>query len=174
MAHRDGKASAVTAMRFPTTIRLAALGLLALVCAGCLLPNYDSITPLKNMPEATLYYPGAKVLDEVAHPRYNGPDGPEAASYGHNLAVNATPDEVVAWYDHELATRGWTRDQFSNVVGSDVADENWRKPGYSFHLGIGVAPTATSNPDTPAYAGYSLGVDVGIFEDWPPTSPSPS
>jgi hypothetical protein len=174
MAHRDRKAGVIAATRFPVTIRLAALGLLALVCAGCLWPNYDAIGPLKQMPEATLYYPGAKVVQEVANPRTYGPDGQQGASYGHNLAVNATPDAVIAWYDQQLTARGWTRDKPPILGGYQLTAALWRKPGVYIEVGIESAPTQSDDPDTPAFTGYNLALSVSIYEDWPAESPSPS
>ncbi|HEX7612646.1 MAG TPA: hypothetical protein VF371_07705, partial [Candidatus Limnocylindrales bacterium] len=110
----------------------------------------------------------AKVIYENAQPRNNGPDGQEGASYGHNLAVNATPDEVIAFYDRELKARGWTKSAKSLSI-VDLSEGLWTKPGLYMSV-------YTRNPPDgdPAYAGYDLAVYPDIFEDWPPTSPSPS
>jgi hypothetical protein len=173
MAHGDWHQRSVALGGPP--IRIAAAVLLALACASCIFDDYGPIGPLRQMPEATLYYPGAKVVDEVSQPRISGPDGPQGASYGHNLAVNATPDEVVAFYDRELKTRGWTRTT-SIGLGRDVADAVWRKPGHSFVLGIASLADISRLPSDlqQAYSGYQFSVSVSLQEDWPPESPSPT
>ncbi len=170
MAHRNRHQRSLAVGRLA---RIAAVVLLGLVSTGCL-DDYGPIGPLKQMAEATLYYPGAKVVDEVSQPRISGPDGQQGASYGHNLAVNATPDEVVAFYDRELKARGWTKGNAS-VIGSDLADAVWSKPGYSFSLGIASAEPSGLPPDLQqAYSGYSLSVSVRVQEDWPRPSPTTS
>ena len=169
MAHRNRQGRSLVAGR---SVRIAAVVLLALVCAGCF-NDYGPIGPLKQMPEATLYYPGAKVVDETSSPRNSGPDGQHGASYGHNLAVNATPDEILAFYDRELKARGWTRG--NPIGGTDLADASWRKPGFSFSLVIESANLPGLPSDLQqAHSGYNLSVSVTVFEDWPPESPSPT
>jgi hypothetical protein len=169
MAHRNRHQRSIAVGR---SVRIAAAVLLALVCAGCF-DDYGPIGPLKQMPEATLYYPGSKVVDEVSNPRNSGPDGQHPASYGHNLAVNATPDEVIAFYDRELKARGWTR---GNAIGGPgLADASWRKPGFSFVVTIFPAePPGLPSDLQQAYSGYNLSVSVNLQEDWPPESPSPT
>lgn len=157
-------------------VRAVGLLLLCLVVAGCF-DDYGPTDALRKMPEATLYYPGSQVVDEVANPRNSGPDGQHRASFGHFLAANGTADEVVAYevvayYDRELTNRGWTK--VNQALGLlDLADGLWSKPGYQFEVSV-VAVDQQRRPDLDtAYAGHNLSVDATIFEDWPAESPSP-
>jgi hypothetical protein len=123
---------------------------------------------LRQLPEATLYYPGAKVIQENAVPRISGPDGQGPANFGHFLAVNATPKEVIAFYDRELKARGWTKsDRTLNIV--DLSEGLWTKPGLYMEVYTRRPPDGD-----PVYAGFDLAVYAIIFEDWPPAGPSPS
>jgi hypothetical protein len=163
MAYGDGQERILGIGRL---VRLAALVVLCLVSSGCF-NDSGPIGPLRQLPEATLYYPGAKVIDEVASPRNNGPDGKGPASYGHFLAVNATPDEIIAFYDRELKARGWTKSAKSLSI-VDLSEGLWTKPGVYMEVSTRRPPDGDS-----AYAGFDLAVDATIFEDWPPTA-SPS
>lgn len=164
MAHGDGQERLIAMGRL---VRLAAAILIGLVCSGCLLDDSGPIAPLRQLPEANLYYPGAKVIEEVAAPRNVGPDGQGPASYGHNLAVNATPDQVIAFYDRELKSRGWVKSTESLPI-VNLGDGLWTKPGVFMECWTKDPPSGQ-----PDYSGYNLAVYVRIFEDWPP-SPSPS
>jgi hypothetical protein len=164
MAYGDGQERVIGMGRL---VRLAAAMLLCLVCSGCLFDDSGPIGPLRQLPEATLYYPGAKVIEEVSAPRNVGPDGQGPASYGHNLAVNATPDEVIAFYDRELKSRGWAKSTESLPI-VDLGDGLWTKPGIYMECWTKEPPAGQQD-----YSGYNLAVYVRIFEDWPP-SPSPS
>jgi hypothetical protein len=163
MAHGDGQERILGMGRL---VRLAALVVLCLVSSGCF-NDSGPIGPLRQLPEATLYYPGAKVILEVSVPRNNGPDGKGPASYGHNLAVNATPDEVIAFYDRELVARGWAKSNRSLMI-VDLSEGLWTKPGVYMSV-------YTRHPldGDPGYSGYDLAAYATIYEDWPP-SPSPS
>lgn len=161
LAHGNGQERVLGMGRL---VRLAALVVLCLVSSGCL---SDDIGPLRRLPEATLYYPGAKVVYENAHGRNIGPDGQGPASYGHFLAVNATPDEVIAFYDRELKARGWTKSAKSLSI-VDLSEGLWTKPGLYMSVDTQHPPDGD-----PAYVGYDLAVDATIYEDWPPSS-SPS
>jgi hypothetical protein len=148
-----------------------ALLLLCVVVAGCF-DDYEPTDALRKMPEATLYYPGSKVVDEVANPRNSGPDGQHGASFGHDLAVNATPDEVIAYYDRELTSLGWSRG--NGVGGNDLLDASWNKPGFAFVVVVFSAKIPGLPSDLQRqYSGYGLSVSVSLQEDWPTEAPSP-
>ena len=169
MAHRHRPRRPLVAAR---AARIAAAVLLCLFCAACVFDDYGPIEALRKMPEASLYYPGSKVVDEVSNPRTSGPDGQHGASYGHNVAVNGSPDDVVAFYDRELTARGWTRG--TGIGASGLADASWRKPGFSFVVVIFAAQMPGLPSDmAQAYSGYDLSVSLSLHERWPPDSPSP-
>ena len=151
--------------------RIVAVLFVALVCAGCI-DDYGPLAPLRQLPEASLYYPGAKVVQEISGPRKNGPDELYGAEYGHFLAVNATPDEVLAFYDGALTSRGWTRSTRQTYVGA-LGNAEWTKPGLWVRVWIDSAdssslPSGVQQGDS----GYQLSVRVFVQEDWPTDSPS--
>ena len=158
--------------RLPGIARIVAVFLVAITCAGCV-GDYGPVAALRELPEASLIYPGAKVVQETSGPRQEGPlPPPYGAEYGHFLAVNATPDEVIAFYDRAFTSRGWTRSTQETYAGA-LGDAQWTKPGLWLSVWIDPADSSDLPSDLQrSYSGYQLSVRVFVHEDWPPDSPS--
>jgi GrpB-like predicted nucleotidyltransferase (UPF0157 family) len=75
------------------------------------LPDHRSVraADLAGHPEATLFYPGSKLVSTVRSDQSSDPGNPTSgpAKIDTLLSVAAAPDTVTSWYDRELAARGW-------------------------------------------------------------------
>lgn len=68
-------------------------------------PTDYTLAELRQLPEEHLFYPGAAILGQGGHDRGGLRDiGPQA---NHLLGAQATPEELYAFYDRELAVAGW-------------------------------------------------------------------
>lgn len=89
----------------------AILLLAAAVVFGLVLVFPDrnvSYEELISHPEARLYYPGSQVLSAQGTGEEQGIDVHTWASFTSNLRVNASPTQILSWYERELESRGWT------------------------------------------------------------------
>lgn len=155
---------------------VASIGLLGLalgvafVAASC--EDSGPLKDLRAMPAAAIQYPGSKVVQEVATPRVDSPDGKDGAAFGHLVGVNATPDEVLGFFDRELTSRGW-RTSTPGTGTNELKVATWTNGSTTFRLAINL-PESMTQAMQQALAGYSLEYDARLIEIWPPRSPSPT
>jgi len=89
-------------------VRMRRLGVVALavlvgtLLSGCLAGAATTAAPravpVAQLPEAALIYPGATPLAQGAQ-----------SGEGGFIGAQATPQEIIAYYDRELVARGWER-----------------------------------------------------------------
>ncbi len=121
---------------------------IAVALVGALLGGCTWATPtpagpgqaqLAALPEAALLYPGAAVLEQGgrdARPE-GGTDRPIPAVVGATLGAQATPAEIVAFYDRELLARGWARFTSPPIASAlEIRTAGWGRGGLSFRLGV--------------------------------------
>lgn len=146
---------------------MVAVALLIAIVAAC--ADYGPIANLQAMPEATLYLPGSTVIREWTNPRTGGIDGGGPATVGHNLATNATPDDVMSFYVGELGAEGWTAG--SPVMGGPVGAQHalWTKGEAVFQLSIYSSDSDAVAAKWAKEAGYATGYTVTIQDDPRPT-----
>ena len=87
---------------------------------------------LQQLPELNLFYPGSVVLSPFG---YQG-DFRNGASAGYELAVQASPNDVLAFYRQQLPPLGWVEliNSSLNARGtSEVRAQTWYKGGVFFH-----------------------------------------
>jgi hypothetical protein len=90
-----------------------------------------TMAQLQQMPEMNLFYPSSVVLDPFG---YRG-DFRNGASAGYILAVQASADDVLAFYRQQLPTLGWVEiiNSSRNARGtSEVQAQTWYKGGVIF------------------------------------------
>jgi hypothetical protein len=86
---------------------------------------------LQQLPELSLFYPGSVMLDPFGHDS----DFRNTATWGYELGVQASPDEVLAFYRQQLPTIGWVEiiNSARNARGtSEVQAQTWYKGGVFF------------------------------------------
>lgn len=91
---------------------------------------------LQKIPEEHLYYPGSAVIGSIGNDYMSGIWGSNPATSGHRLGVDASQAEVLAFYDRELAARGWQ--QSTNVIygTAELEVRGWVKGGVLVRLAI--------------------------------------
>jgi hypothetical protein len=146
-----------------------AIVLLAVIGMSC--TDARPIASLRAMSEGTLYYPGSKVAKEVATPQTDSPDGDSGASFGHLMGANASPEEIVTFYDRELRARGWRPIDAATGTGA-LTQAAWTNGQADFTLFINRPERST--PDIQqALVGYSIEYDARVEQIYPPPSASP-
>ncbi|MGN6674781.1 MAG: hypothetical protein ACTHMA_15890 [Thermomicrobiales bacterium] len=91
-----------------------------------------TLVQLQQLPEISLFYPGSVVLSPFGYPG-NFRNG---ASAGYELGVQASPNDVLAYYRQQLPTLGWVEliNSSLNARGtSEVRAQTWYKGGVFFH-----------------------------------------
>lgn len=82
-----------------------------------------------------MYYPGSTLIGQGGKDAENGPVFYSRASAGGTAGTNATIEDVFAFYDRELTTRGWRLSTADTAVGtSDLRAYAWRKGSVIFRL----------------------------------------
>jgi hypothetical protein len=109
-----------------------------------------TLAQLQQVPELQLYYPGSVILDPFGHDS----DFRNTATWGYELGVQASPNDVLAFYRQQLSTLGWIEliDDPLNARGtSEVRAQSWYKAGVIFryaekdqtHPTVGQSPYRT-------------------------------
>jgi hypothetical protein len=91
-----------------------------------------TLVQLQQLPEIQLYYPGSVILDPFD---YQG-DFRNSPSLGYELRVQASADDVLAFYRQQLPALGWVEiiNSSLNARGtSEVRAQTWYKGGVFFH-----------------------------------------
>ncbi len=141
-------ASLAAAARGEARVRLSALLAAIAVIAGSW-TWYAVVTParpkptlaeLKRSPAAQLIYPGAVVAAGFTGGRdsFWQDDKPNPAVFSRDEATNDTWPQVLAWFDRQLTTDGWTRDDTAAARGIDNTSLAWAwtKAGETFTLTV--------------------------------------
>ena len=121
---------------------------------------------LQRLPEGHLFYPGAVVLASGGHDYERGIWGSNPAITGYLLGVNATPKEVLAFYDRELLARGWAISSADTVIGTnESAGGAWRRG----RMYIQIAILYPNDPRNPAIINpYTAPYRIDLIADRPP------
>ena len=109
-----------------------------------------TLAQLQQLPETNLFFPDSVVLTPLG---YNG-DFRNPTTWGYQLAVQASEDDVLAFYRQQLIVRGWIElvDSALNARGtSEVQAQIWYKGGLVFryaekdqtHPTVGQSPYRT-------------------------------
>ena len=86
--------------------------LLVVLVAACGTTDERPLASLRAMDEASLAYPGSTQLGELALDQQTGSiTGSQSAQFGRQFGTNASEADVEAFYEAELARRGWARAQ---------------------------------------------------------------
>lgn len=88
-------------------LTLAAALALALATAGCGSQDSRPLANLQAMPEAQLSFPGATSLGDLNFDQTTSIEGQQPAETGHEFGANASAGDITAFYNQELAARGW-------------------------------------------------------------------
>jgi hypothetical protein len=145
-----------------------AIVLLAVIGMSC--TDARPIASLRAMSEGTMYYPDSKVVKEVATPQVDSPDGKSGASFGHLMGANASPEEIVAFYDRELRARGWRPIDAVTGTGS-LSQAAWTNGQADFTLFVS-RPERLTRDIQQALEGYSVEYDARVEQIYPPPSAS--
>jgi hypothetical protein len=144
----------------PIVVALTALVLAVVACGG---PTRGS---LSDEAEAQLQIPGSKELAAGGHDAENTLDGPLAAIAWRQYGVNASWEEVVAYFDAELRERGWQEGGSSSGIPStqEWAVQAWHRDDRILRLGHRHnAPTKDSGSFVTFYEVALIG--KGVPED---------
>jgi hypothetical protein len=91
---------------------------------------------LQQLPEANLFYPGATLLGSFGNDYERGVWGSNSASFGHTLGADVGQGEVLAFYERELAARGWQKAEVGGVGTDESTVAAWRKEGLTLLISI--------------------------------------
>ena len=146
-----------------------AIVVLAVIGMSC--TDARPIASLRALSEATLYYPDSKVVKEVATPQTDSPDGDSGASFGHLLGANASPEEIVRFYDQALRSSGW-RPIDGVTANGHLMRAAWTNGTADFTRSVN-APKELTLDIQQALVGYSIEYDARVEQIYPPPSASP-
>jgi hypothetical protein len=136
--------------------RRALIGVLVLVTLISCLTGCGAHRPhpylaeLKQLPGASLIYPGSVVDRELGHDSDNLMGG-NPAEYGQLALTNASPEQVLDYFNTQLTSLGWTRDDsIAELTDSWTTAYGWTRNGRSLQLGFygddGKIGITSSNP----------------------------
>jgi hypothetical protein len=147
------------------------MAVIFLAVIGIACTDARPIASLRAMSEATLYYPGSKAVKDVATPQTDSPDGDSGASFGHLLGANASPEEIVGFYDQALRSSGW-RSIDGVTANGHLMRAAWTNGTADFTLSVN-APKELTPDIQQALEGYSVEYDARVEQIYPPPSASP-
>lgn len=153
---------------------LIALAVAVLVLGGGLFawwqqPTRDGTivkrSALQQLPEEHLFYPGAVVLGETGADYEWGLWGRNPAISGYLLGANASPAEILAFYNRELIPRGWQLSSNDVRVGTnEFTGGAWRRDKLSIQVSI-LRPNHPVNP--PIINPYTAPYRIDLVADRP-------
>ncbi len=110
---------------------------IAVALAACGGPSGSRLAALQSMPENTLAYPGASILRTVSVEATQTIEGPVPAISGHTFGAEASEADVVAFYQRQLAERGWLPTSFDAQRSTiETAAYTWQKDAAVLRLAI--------------------------------------
>jgi hypothetical protein len=122
---------------------------------GCGDRPHPYYSELKALPGASLIYPGSLVDRELGSDSDNLMGG-NAADYGIRALTNSSPSEVLDYFNTELTSLGWVRDDsIAELFGYWTAAYGWTRNGRRYLLGFcgdrGRAVMLKNHPDWATY-----------------------
>ena len=126
--------------RLSRAIRILAAALLVASTAGCFSRADDgsSLAALRAMPEDRLFYPGSVQLGDHSRRRRHTFEGRFGAASGHRLGSQDGATKIEAWYDQELAKRGWVPANVSSgfAATTESTARAWQKGAVIFRFSV--------------------------------------
>lgn len=152
------------------SVRFGPVVFILIALAACSEPI--GFNDLSGEPEADLLAPNSTVIGTFSDEAGLGIEGPEYALFGKLVHTDAAPSDIEAFYESELAERGWrpADDPNARVLSMRSTEElgatTWRKSGLVFRLGI----LDLDNPSTPAdYKEYAAVYRIILYAVPEPT-----
>jgi hypothetical protein len=104
---------------------------------------HNTLAGLRALPENQLLYPGAVVLQRYGNDPYRNHglqldtwgDGDNARS-GTYLGVNATQQQVLAFYDARLRSSGWAPAPSLGGPSTEIAVANWQRDDLALRVSV--------------------------------------
>jgi hypothetical protein len=132
---------------------------------------------LRRIPDATLLFPGSKVVRAIGSDerKQAGEHEPDPAFAGSIAVVPATVDTLLAWYDHQLLPRGYRRATYYKLAGQSTG-RAWTAPGNREQVQVGIYAAGSPLPGKPVPGKVPTG-RVGyeiVFVNYRVTGPPPS
>jgi hypothetical protein len=133
---------------------IAALLAVAVVAWNTVGPGHSDTAALDAMPEAGLAPPGSVLVRQGSRQRR----AESAAAIQRDWLTPATPDEVVSFYQTELAARGWTEGASDSGIPFAVETRvcGWHKEGIRFRLGFPNGRMQTAAPTSNGMNRYEV------------------
>lgn len=116
-------------------VRLGALVLVGLFLAAILGCEASGQHRLAQLPEAQLYYPGSETLGDGGRDGGWTIIGTTNPSWRVILGTDASVEEVLAFYETELADRNWERGSQSRTT-SEIVAHSWSRDGTRVRIGF--------------------------------------
>jgi len=115
---------------------LALVTLLALP-VGCNVatPSQGTYEHIANQPEANLGYPESEQLSDGGYDAEMTVDGPQPAALWKIYGSSASIEEILVYYEAELADRGWEPIP-SSRSSTEIDAWSWIRNDLGFRLGI--------------------------------------
>jgi hypothetical protein len=127
---------------------------------------------LRRLPEAAMLYPGSRVVRAIGMDEHKqgGAEEPDPAFAGRIALAPATADALLAWYDEQLASRGYRRATYYKLAGQRTG-RAWTAPGDREQLQVGIYPPGNPAPGAVprGYTGYEV-----VFVNYRVTGPPPA
>jgi hypothetical protein len=127
---------------------------------------------LRRLPEPQMLYPGSTVVRAIGMDEHEqGEDVEPDPAYAGNIALApATADTVLAWYDHQLAARGYRQATYYKLAGQSTG-RAWTAPGNREQLQVGIYSPGdpAAGPVPRGYTGYEV-----VFVNYRVTGPPPA
>lgn len=97
-------------------------------------PEWGTYQDLTQQPEAALIYPGSELLSDGGYDAEWTVEGPMPAAVWMIYGSDAPIDDIVAYYDAELAERGFDPAPAGRST-NEIASWSWRRDDLAFSLG---------------------------------------
>jgi hypothetical protein len=147
---------------WPIVLRAAALALIAVAAVYVVIQGTrpSDMELLQAQPVNSLYYPGSVVLRQGGHePAFMQP----TAYTWRELGVDATADEVIAFYDAEMKERGWVVGGGGHVIAADAQACGWHTA--DLILTVAFRDVGNYAKAHPADAGYATIYELRLWDD---------
>jgi hypothetical protein len=120
-------------------MRLSRVALAVMLVLGSCTQYFGAMDlhDLQADPASQLRMPDAAQLAHFAKDRSLTPDGPSNAFEAYLFGTKAPTEQVIAFYERELAKMGWTRyNRGVNTSTTELRADGWCKPRVTFRVAI--------------------------------------